>query len=1042
MKRTLAAALALLLIAAPAYGQFDFRTVGTRTQTYNVFTAAPSLPAVSATDTALIVYDPACDCLKVSENGGGFWRLDTAALAGSTVTSFNGRTGSVVSVSGDYSATQVSATPFGTIAGTTVQSQLQQIDARISSAPVTSVFGRTGAVTANTGDYTATKITSTATGDVSATNAQSAIAELASEKVNASTTSTISGTKTFSSTAGILLQPGSAPSANTKILEIKNASAVSKASIDYEGDVIANSVTTPTLSVSTTATITGILTQTGTGSDTAIISENTGTTYGGGLIARSGNGTSAGTSYLSLERETGTGAQPYASYTWYNYTDGHLWLKYQQPWNSPAVGPDDLLDVDVSAGFTFWVPATFGNLTASGTVALGGSATATTPATADNDTSVATTAYVKTNLASYAPLASPALTGNPTAPTAAPGDNDTSIATTGFVTGAIASSGVASFNTRTGAVTPQQADYDGFFLTPTEGDAAYVNIGGDTLTGTLNGTALSMSSATGLTLSNNGAVISHTGSTSLRINTQSSEIGFNRSSASGAGVSIYQSGTTTKNADFLDSTGDLRVRGRVHGGNNSTAISAAVAGEFVGAYGGATATSQIAVFADNTTTAASVGGGIGFMGKTAAVGTNTLLATIHGLKENGTDANTASALRFTTRANGGSLTERARFDSTGRFGIASTSPGAALHVGSGSPVSAWFDSAEDGIAVAPSSAAARVAISGSGSADLTLYDSGAGADLKTSQIINDGGTTAINKVNDAFSSATSMLSLNHSTLAAAFGGTATAPNLEAKSTAATGTAAVTIQTGNGTSSAGNPSLKFVQQSTALTHPNDIWEIGQLGSNSLLFRYWGPTAGLLTPSNFLEMSPLGLITVYEETSFAEPVTTAALTAGGNVSFTADAAVTGAALTAGTMTVTKNAVVRNGVTRVDWTNAMVVAIGATTAGNISAITLPAKTIVRNAYVVITGAAGTVTTLTVSLGRTGASYIDYIVASDAKAAANTVYGDASGERGTNLTGYDMPSFTGTTTLNARFTSTGGNLSTVTGSSGSIYIETATLP
>lgn len=56
-------------------------------------------------------------------------------------------------------------------------------------------------------------------------------------------------------------------------------------------------------------------------------------------------------------------------------------------------------------------------------------------------------------------LASPALTGNPTAPTAAPGDNDTSIATTAFVHAAVAAvTGVASFNTRTGAVSLTLAD--------------------------------------------------------------------------------------------------------------------------------------------------------------------------------------------------------------------------------------------------------------------------------------------------------------------------------------------------------------------------------------------------------------------------------------------------------------------------------------------------------------------------------------------------------------------------------------------------------
>lgn len=148
-----------------------------------------------------------------------------------------------------------------------------------------------------------------------------------------------------------------------------------------------------------------------------------------------------------------------------------------------------------------------------------------------------------------------------------------------------------------------------------------------------------------------------------------------------------------------------------------------------------------------------------------------------------------------------------------------------------------------------------------------------------------------------------------------------------------------------------------------------------------------------------------------------------------------------LTAGTMTQTNTAEVRTIISRYDWTNAMVTALP-TTAGDIAVCTLPAKTIVTNAYVVITGAAAGPATVTVALGRTGATYIDYIVASDAKAAANTVYGDASAERGTNLTGYDLPSFTGTTVVNAHFISTGANLSTVTGSSGSVYLETMVLP
>lgn len=148
-----------------------------------------------------------------------------------------------------------------------------------------------------------------------------------------------------------------------------------------------------------------------------------------------------------------------------------------------------------------------------------------------------------------------------------------------------------------------------------------------------------------------------------------------------------------------------------------------------------------------------------------------------------------------------------------------------------------------------------------------------------------------------------------------------------------------------------------------------------------------------------------------------------------------------LTAGTMSRTADAVIRSSISGFSWTNAMITALGAVTAGDIAVCTLPAAVVVRNAYVVITGQAASVTTLTVAVGRVAATYIDYIVASDAKAAVNTIYGDASGERGTNLTGYDFPSFSGTTLINAHFISTGGNLNAVTGSSGVVILETYTL-
>lgn len=59
--------------------------------------------------------------------------------------------------------------------------------AQESTPNVTSVFGRTGVVTANTGDYTATKITNTPAGNISATNVQSALNELDTEKLAAAT---------------------------------------------------------------------------------------------------------------------------------------------------------------------------------------------------------------------------------------------------------------------------------------------------------------------------------------------------------------------------------------------------------------------------------------------------------------------------------------------------------------------------------------------------------------------------------------------------------------------------------------------------------------------------------------------------------------------------------------------------------------------------------------------------------------------------------------------------------------------------------------
>jgi hypothetical protein len=71
---------------------------------------------------------------------------------------------------------------------------------------------------------------------------------------------------------------------------------------------------------------------------------------------------------------------------------------------------------------------------------------------------------------------------------------------------------------------------------------------------------------------------------------------------------------------------------------------------------------------DTTSYATGVGGGIGFGGNFTS-SNNTIFSEIRGLKENATDSNYAGALSFSTRLNGGSITERMRIDSVGNVGI-------------------------------------------------------------------------------------------------------------------------------------------------------------------------------------------------------------------------------------------------------------------------------------------------------------------------------------------------------------------------------------
>ena len=150
-----------------------------------------------------------------------------------------------------------------------------------------------------------------------------------------------------------------------------------------------------------------------------------------------------------------------------------------------------------------------------------------------------------------------------------------------------------------------------------------------------------------------------------------------------------------------------------------------------------------------------------------------------------------------------------------------------------------------------------------------------------------------------------------------------------------------------------------------------------------------------------------------------------------------------LTPGTLTVAANSFDNSRISKFSWTNAMVAALSGTT-GNLKVCTLPTKTVVLKTIIVITGQAAGLTVCTVSLGRTASAYIDYLVASNAKASTSTIYGQTFANLGANLSALvgDLPSLSTTTDVNIQFVSAVEDLSNITGSSGDVYLITQALP
>ena len=87
----------------------------------------------------------------------------------------------------------------------------------------------------------------------------------------------------------------------------------------------------------------------------------------------------------------------------------------------------------------------------------------------------------------------------------------------------------------------------------------------------------------------------------------------------------------------------------------------------------------VASIYDTATAAAGTGGGLAFQGDDG-INSAVTFATVNGSKENATAGNYASYLGFSTRANGGNLTEKVRISSAGLVGVNNPNPAQTLSI--------------------------------------------------------------------------------------------------------------------------------------------------------------------------------------------------------------------------------------------------------------------------------------------------------------------------------------------------------------------------
>jgi hypothetical protein len=159
-----------------------------------------------------------------------------SALPSGTVSSVFGRTGVVIATAGDYTATQITNTPAGTIAGVTVQAALDELDSeKLSNALASgSVFigNGSGVATAQTisGDATITNA-----GILTISNSAITLAKLAADSVNSA--KIVDGSIALADLAGDSVD-------TTKIVDatITNADISATAAIAYSKLSLGNSI--------------------------------------------------------------------------------------------------------------------------------------------------------------------------------------------------------------------------------------------------------------------------------------------------------------------------------------------------------------------------------------------------------------------------------------------------------------------------------------------------------------------------------------------------------------------------------------------------------------------------------------------------------------------------------------------------------------------------------------------------------------------------------------------------------------------------------